>query len=653
MYSIGTADVRDGPLGKLVVCPFQLDSRGDTNYTNLGSNLDSQVEMESSNQLVQYFNQPTNLSVESLQIPAQLASTTKKAQRSCNFTAEEDNLLVSGWLNINLDIMHINEQKSKSFWGRIYEYFHKYKKFPSNRSSISLKTRWSSIKLAVNKFCECYAQIEVRQQSGVSEHNKILQAKLMYREMQHTSFQFEHCWNALRYQPKWLEIGKKKRAKKSSSLSPRASSPFTTGSINSWEDDAQDDTFVDSKRPLGEKVEEERFKKQRNTERVDDNSIAVLIEETKVEKKEMNDKKMDFIERRYVQELERLSIQQMQLRMEQEKDEERIMSLDTTGMLPLQAEYYKLRQKEILDKRSGFESSMDDEKDAFYVVRKGDIVGVYKSLSDCQAQLGSSVCNPSVSVFKGFCLPKEAEEYLKSHGLKGGTYSIGAADVQEDLFGELVACPFQQPICSKGKAFDSFDKNSPEKRRLHVLESGNIPGWVGSTSVSANAQRNLVRLDNYIEVPPISSKCLSCTLEFDGASKGNPGPAGAGAVLRAEDGSLVCRLREGVGIATNNVAEYRGVILGLKYALNKGFKHICVQGDSKLVCMQIQGLWKTKNQNMADLCKLAKELVDKFVSFQIRHIERDFNSDADAQANLGVLLKNGEVQEEHDEYKRF
>ncbi|KAH0717483.1 hypothetical protein KY290_014088 [Solanum tuberosum] len=75
-------------------------------------------------------------------------------------------------------------------------------------------------------------------------------------------------------------------------------------------------------------------------------------------------------------------------------------------------------------------------------------------------------------------------------------------------------------------------------------------------------------------------------LNFDGASKGNPGLAGAGAVLRAVDGSVVYWLREGLGFATNNVAEYRGVILGLKYVLEKGFKHIQVQGDSKLVCMQ-------------------------------------------------------------------
>ncbi|XP_062106791.1 uncharacterized protein LOC133818102 [Humulus lupulus] len=78
----------------------------------------------------------------------------------------------------------------------------------------------------------------------------------------------------------------------------------------------------------------------------------------------------------------------------------------------------------------------------------------------------------------------------------------------------------------------------------------------------------------------------SCILEFDGALKGNPGLVGAGAVLRAEDGSAVWQLREGVGIATNNVAEYRALLLGLKQALKKGFKHIRCQGDSMLVCMQ-------------------------------------------------------------------
>lgn len=83
----------------------------------------------------------------------------------------------------------------------------------------------------------------------------------------------------------------------------------------------------------------------------------------------------------------------------------------------------------------------------------------------------------------------------------------------------------------------------------------------------------------------------SCSIEFDGASKGNPGKAGAGAVLRSShDNSVLFYLREGVGTATNNVAEYRALILGLKSALLKGFRNVRVQGDSMLVCMQVCSL---------------------------------------------------------------
>lgn len=273
---------------------------------------------------------------------------------------------------------------------------------------------------------------------------------------------------------------------------------------------------------------------------------------------------------------------------------------------------------------------MADEKDAFYVVRKGDIVGVYKNYSDFQPLL----YGPNVAVFKGYGLPKAAEEFLASHGLNNAIYSIGAADVQSQLFGQLVTCPFQQPPSSNDKA----GTRSPAENRIKKK--------VGSTSVSDGPQKKPPEIESFMETLPVSAYCCSCVLEFDGAAKGNPGPAGAGAVLRAIDGSLVYRLREGLGVATNNVAEYRAVILGLRYALERGFRHIRVQGDSKLVCMQVNGVWRTKTENMTSLCKVAKDLKDKFASFQICHIEREFNTEADAQANMGVNLQNGEVQEE-------
>ncbi|XP_056176630.1 uncharacterized protein LOC115670292 isoform X4 [Syzygium oleosum] len=252
--------------------------------------------------------------------------------------------------------------------------------------------------------------------------------------------------------------------------------------------------------------------------------------------------------------------------------------------------------------------SKQEDEGAFYVVKKGDLIGIYRNLSDCQAQAGSSVHSPSLSVYKGHGLAEEAEEYLRSHGLKNASYTINAANLKNDIFGGLVHCPFQQPAFTRGA---SSDKALPTKRSVEALQ------WDHKSS---------------------------CSLEFDGASRGNPGPAGAGAILRADDGSLVWRVREGLGIATNNAAEYRALILGLGQALQKGFKKIQVRGDSMLVCMQVQGKWKLKNQKMADLCKVAKELKDRFTTFQIDHVRREFNSEADAQANLAISLMDGQVE---------
>ncbi|KAF5778117.1 putative ribonuclease H [Helianthus annuus] len=246
------------------------------------------------------------------------------------------------------------------------------------------------------------------------------------------------------------------------------------------------------------------------------------------------------------------------------------------------------------------DSKMDD---GFFVVRKGDLVGVYNNLIDCQAQVGSSVCDPPVSVYKGYTMSKECEAYLESCGLKNALYSIRAVDLRHELFGTLVPCPFQHPHVSI---------DQPEKDL-----------W--------------------------SQTGHACVLEFDGACKGNPGQSGAGAVLRTPDGSLIYRLREGLGVATNNVAEYRAMILGLRYALSKGFTSIRVVGDSKLVCMQIQGLWKVRNKNIIKWYEEAKRLKDEFMFFQINHVLRDKNSEADAQANLAVVLAVGEVQEEEVE----
>ncbi|CAF2125968.1 unnamed protein product [Brassica napus] len=146
--------------------------------------------------------------------------------------------------------------------------------------------------------------------------------------------------------------------------------------------------------------------------------------------------------------------------------------------------------------------------------------------------------------------------------------------------------------------------------------------------------------------PPRNFAQGSCTIEFDGASRGNPGRAGAGAVLRAPDNTVLFYLREGLGFATNNVAEYRALILGLECALSKGFRNVRVQGDSMLVCMQqVQGAWRVQDPKMAQLCGEAKELMRQFTSFHIQHVPRELNSEADAQANHAINLAENETEE--------
>ncbi|TMX05171.1 hypothetical protein EJD97_002032 [Solanum chilense] len=298
----------------------------------------------------------------------------------------------------------------------------------------------------------------------------------------------------------------------------------------------------------------------------------------------------------------------------------------------------KSRGESSSSQKSDLTPQMKEDRDGFFVVRKGNLVGVYKNLSDCQTQVGSSICDPPVSMYKGYAMPKDTEDYLLSCGLKNALYSIRAADLTEDLFGTLVPCPFQQPSSSKG----GMPEHMTKKRSQDVMWSEYADVAVISNDDSLTKH---VKLDDHKGVQaPLSGQ--SCTLEFDGASKGNPGLAGAGAILRADDGSFICRLREGLGVATNNAAEYRAIILGLNYALSKGFTSIRVQGDSKLVCMQIQGLWRVKNQNISSLYEQAKQLKDRFLSFRIIHVLRESNSDADAQANIAVELADGQIQEE-------
>lgn len=122
-------------------------------------------------------------------------------------------------------------------------------------------------------------------------------------------------------------------------------------------------------------------------------------------------------------------------------------------------------------------------------------------------------------------------------------------------------------------------------------------------------------------------------VEADGGSRGNPGPAGYGAVVLDASRSVLAERKESIGIATNNVAEYRGLIAGLTAAGELGASTVDVRMDSKLVVEQMSGRWKVKHPDMIPLQRRAAELATQFSRVTYTWIPRGENSHADRLAN--------------------
>jgi ribonuclease HI len=125
----------------------------------------------------------------------------------------------------------------------------------------------------------------------------------------------------------------------------------------------------------------------------------------------------------------------------------------------------------------------------------------------------------------------------------------------------------------------------------------------------------------------------------DGASKGNPGPAGAGWILVSDGESAPMKNSKYLGEATNNEAEYQALILGLQSALSHGVKEIRVHMDSELLVRQINGLYRVKNPRLAVFFHQVQELLSKFSKYAIIHIPREQNREADAMANEAIKKK--------------
>ncbi len=125
----------------------------------------------------------------------------------------------------------------------------------------------------------------------------------------------------------------------------------------------------------------------------------------------------------------------------------------------------------------------------------------------------------------------------------------------------------------------------------------------------------------------------------DGGSRGNPGEAGFGIVLQKPSGEGVRKVQGYLGTGTNNVAEYRALLVALETALQMGCKRLKVFSDSQLVVSQIQGFYRVTAPHLVPLFEEVRRLIGSFSSFRISHIPREKNGEADRLANAAIDQK--------------
>jgi ribonuclease HI len=126
------------------------------------------------------------------------------------------------------------------------------------------------------------------------------------------------------------------------------------------------------------------------------------------------------------------------------------------------------------------------------------------------------------------------------------------------------------------------------------------------------------------------------TVNVDGGARGNPGPAAIAAVVRDAGGEVVVERGERIGRATNNVAEYRALLLGIELAAELGAEELELVGDSELIVRQVEGRYKVKHADMKELHAQVKKALVPFGSWSIRHVKRAQNADADALVNQAL-----------------
>jgi ribonuclease HI len=133
------------------------------------------------------------------------------------------------------------------------------------------------------------------------------------------------------------------------------------------------------------------------------------------------------------------------------------------------------------------------------------------------------------------------------------------------------------------------------------------------------------------------------TLFADGGSRGNPGPAASGAVIVEPGGEVLAEAGLFLGVATNNVAEWTALVIGLEAAAERGIRRLAIRMDSELVVKQVRGEYKVKHESLQPLQRKAMTLLRKLEHFDIKHVPRKLNKLADSLVN-SVLDREADLR---------
>jgi hypothetical protein len=319
---------------------------------------------------------------QSMQVGPIVPTSRPNHKRSKNFSDQEDEILVSAWLNISMDPVVGKDQKVGRYWSRIYEYFNEHKPCQSQRTVNSLMHRWETIQKCVNKFCGCLTRIQLRRQSGTTMQDMVInhhavshflsflvfepntckcfaqvaQSCALYKsEDEHEKgFQFMHCWNKLRLQPKWLGKVDDLAAAKPSNKKQKTTREGDANGTLPYETKESQVQVVENyqlTRPPGKKTAKAALVQEKRK------SVIVAIENLWAAKKESDaekeQKKEERFNKAFALEVDRVNtekalmeVRKEEIELQKRRDEERIINMDLSGLTEEQQSYYtKLRAK--------------------------------------------------------------------------------------------------------------------------------------------------------------------------------------------------------------------------------------------------------------------------------------------------------------------